>query len=141
VLVALVDERDDDHREAMRDLHALRAGPFATTSLVLGETCFLLPDGYQRRRLLLLLQRIGVTPIELDPPWWSDVFASLDRYAEHTPDLADAQLATLSSRLPRSRVWTYDREFVTTWRREDGTPIPLAQRRGPVTSPRRRARR
>jgi hypothetical protein len=27
------------------------------------------------------------------------------------------------------KVWTYDREFLTLWRRRDGTAIPLATRR------------
>ena len=52
----------------------------------------------------------------------------MDRYADHEPDLADAVTVVLSSELEGSRVWTYDREFRTTWRRPDGSPIPLALR-------------
>jgi hypothetical protein len=49
----------------------------------------------------------------------------LARYAEHEPDLADAWLAVLSGKRPDDRMWTYDREFRTTWRRPDGRRIPL----------------
>ena len=40
--------------------------------------------------------------------------------------LADAYLAVVSGKRKGSKVWTYDREFRTTWRRPDGTRIPLA---------------
>lgn len=94
-----------------------------------------------RQRLLHLLRRVVVRPIELEPPWWEDVFAWLDRYQEHEPDLADAQLAILCSRTPSCRVWTYDDEFVSTWRREDGTAIPLAGRSPAARRTRRPPRR
>ncbi len=128
VLAALVDERDDLHRRASRDLKTASRARLAVTSLVLGETCFLVPHGYLRRRLRLLLQRLAVTPFELGPPWWDEVFDWMQRYEEHDPDLADAQLAVICSRAPECRVWTYDREFQTTWRRIDGSRIPLVGR-------------
>jgi len=34
----------------------------------------------------------------------------------------------LASRDRRVRVWTYDDEFVTVWRRLDGSRVPLANR-------------
>jgi predicted nucleic acid-binding protein len=126
VLVALVDEGDALHRKAKRDLKSLRREPMRVTSLVLGETCFLLPDLYLRQRLRLLLGRLAIAPVELSPPWWDDVFTWLERYADHEPDLADAQLAALSAEVSGCRVWTYDRDFRTIWRRLDGTEIPLA---------------
>ena len=56
------------------------------------------------------------------------MFRWLDRYAEHEPDWADGYLAVVSSRERKAKVWTYDSEFRTTWRRLDGTRIPLAVR-------------
>jgi predicted nucleic acid-binding protein len=128
VFVALVDERDALHRAAVKDLKALQPGPFAATSLVLGESCFLLPEGYLRRRLLHLLRRASVRPMELEAPWWEEVLTWLERYQDHEPDLADAQMAILCTRDPTCRVWSYDAEFMSTWRRPDGTAIPLAGR-------------
>jgi predicted nucleic acid-binding protein len=63
--------------------------------------------------------------VELEPPWWKEVFDWLDRYAEHEPDFADAQLAVISGRNRTDRVWTYDREFRDIWRRPDGSKIPV----------------
>lgn len=103
-----------------------RAGPFASTAAVLAEACFLLPQGYLRQRLRFLFEKLGVELIEFPASWWSDVFDWLDRYEEHEPDLADAQLVVACSRQLEYRVWTYDREFRTIWRRSDGSRIPLA---------------
>ena len=50
----------------------------------------------------------------------------LARYRDHDPDWADGYLAVVSGKRKGSKVWTYDREFRTTWRRPDGTRIPLA---------------
>lgn len=126
VLVALVDERDDLAHRAERDLKRLGVGPFGSTGPVLGEACFLLPKGYLRRRLWFLLGRLDVAFLDVPSPFWDDVFDWMDRYEEHEPDLADAQIAVLCSRDRECRIWTYDREFRTTWRRMDGSRIPVA---------------
>jgi hypothetical protein len=55
-----------------------------------------------------------------------DVLDWLARYAEHAPDFADGYLAVVSGVERRWKVWTYEREFRTIWRRTDGTWIPLA---------------
>jgi len=125
VLVALVDERDRLHKVAKRDLKRFVEREVAVTSAVLTECLFLLPADYLRRRLAFLLEQLGMVAVELDAPWWSDVFDWLSRYAEHEPDFADAQLAVLSGRDKAHRVWTYDREFRDVWRRPDGSKIPL----------------
>jgi hypothetical protein len=87
-----------------------------------------------RRRLEYLLEALAMQPIELPALWWQDVFAWAQRYAEHEPDLADAQLAVLCSRDASHRVWIYDKEFSTTWRLPNGKPIPVVGK-----SPRRPA--
>jgi predicted nucleic acid-binding protein len=104
--------------------------------LILGEACFLLQAGYLRRRLQFLLDNLSPSPIELAPPWWSDVFAWLERYEEHAPDLADAQLAVLCSRDLSHSIWSYDSEFHTIWRRQDGSRLPVIP-----STPRKPARR
>jgi predicted nucleic acid-binding protein len=126
VLVALVDERDRLHKKAVRDLRKQR-GPFGVTSVVLSEVCFLLEAPYLRQRLTVLLDRLPATPVEPEAPWWRDVFTWLERYADHTPDLCDAQLVVLSARRS-APIWTYDAEFRKVWRRPDGKPITLVPR-------------
>ena len=48
---------------------------------------------------------------------WFEIFDWLIRYEEHDPDWADGYLAVVSGKEKGCRVWTYDREFRTTWRR------------------------
>lgn len=130
VLVALVDERDQLHARARRDLRRL-TGPFAITSVVLSETCFLLTAGYLRQRVRLLIDRMPVDQIELERAAWPDVFAWLERYAEHEPDLCDAMLAVMGNRSAAS-IWSYDKEFRTLWRGPDGKAlrvVPARRRR------------
>ena len=99
-----------------------------TCDAVLTEACFHLPHRSQRLRLHALLQELDVEPLPavVDADFWSDAFAWLEKYSEHEPDWADACLAVLSGRDRQLRIWTYDREFRTTWRRPNGTVIPLA---------------
>ena len=58
-------------------------------------------------------------PSSASPEW-------LLKYAEHEPDWADGCLAVLCGRNESLRLWTYDREFRTTWRTPDGRTIRLA---------------
>jgi predicted nucleic acid-binding protein len=95
----------------------------------------LLPAPTLRRRLRFLLDQLSVALIDLPSSWWSDVFDWMERYEDHEPDLADAQLAVLSSKKPDHSVWTYDDEFRTIWRRADGSRIPLALRAPPRRAP------
>jgi hypothetical protein len=72
-----------------------------------------------------------VRPLRVDDEGhlWNETFAWLERYAEHQPDFADGYLAVASARDARCKVWTYDKEFQTLWRRPDGSRIPMAGRR------------
>ncbi len=129
-LVALSDPRDALHSRAVRDLDRLARHPLATCSVVLAEACFLLDHPVQRERLRRLLAELPVRPVAVaeEASVWEDAFRWMGRYAEHEPDWADAYLAVLSGKDTRARVWTYDGEFRTTWRRLDGGRIPLAVR-------------
>jgi predicted nucleic acid-binding protein len=129
-LVALCDARDERHLMAVKHLDLLRSSEFAVCDAVLTETCFHLPYRSQRQRLRALLDDLGVQPISVpnESAFWLEVFEWLIKYADHQPDWADGCLAVLSGRERRAKVWTYDREFRTTWRRPNGTVIPLAVR-------------
>ncbi len=128
VLVALVDERDALRRSAVLDLQKARREALFTTRAVLSEVLFLLPEPFQRGRLRFLLSSLPVAELPGEQAPLDAVLDWLDSYAEHEPDFADAELAVLAAR-PGTRVWTYDREFRTTWRRPDGKRIPLVPER------------
>lgn len=127
-LVALCDARDGKHRLAMQHLESLAANAFGTCDAVLTEACFHLPHKSQRQRLRGLLRELDVDPVpsDLDARFWSDTLEWLERYAEHEPDWADGCLTVLSGRDRHTKIWTYDREFRTVWRRLNGTAIPMA---------------
>ena len=129
-LVALCDSRDAKHRTAVKHLEKLANAELATCEAVLMEACFHLPHRSQRLRLHAMLTefRIGALPDTADRRFWSDVFEWLVKYADHDPDWADGCIAVLAGRDKDLKVWTYDREFTTIWRRPDGTVIPLAAR-------------
>jgi predicted nucleic acid-binding protein len=129
-LVALCDPRDGLSSRAIADLDRVAKTEIVLCEPVLTEACFLLSHPVQRARLQRLVIEIGMSPlaIEDEKELRREVFGWLARYSEHEPDWADGYLAVLSGRQKGARVWTYDREFRTTWRRLDGTRIPLAIR-------------
>jgi predicted nucleic acid-binding protein len=127
-LVALCDARDAKHRIARKHLELLAANAFAVCDAVLTEACFHLPYQSQRQRLQALLQSMEIDPLPVtnERTFWIEVFDWLVKYSDHDPDWADGCLAVLSGRDKDLKVWTYDREFQTTWRRPNGTVIPIA---------------
>lgn len=129
-LVALCDARDPLHAAALRHLKQLASEPLSTCEAVLVEACFHLPHRAQRQRLGAVLDELNVSPLPGTDQrsFWSEVFEWLTKYAEHEPDWADACIAVLCGRDDKRKVWTYDREFRTTWRRPNGTAIPMAVR-------------
>lgn len=127
-LVAICDGRDPQHSIAVKQLGKLAPAGLCTCEAVLMECCFHLPRREQRQRLHAFLDVLAISslPGPCDRSFWSDVLDWLAKYAEHEPDWADACLAVLCGRDKRLKVWTYGREFRTTWRRPDGSAIPLA---------------
>jgi predicted nucleic acid-binding protein len=128
-LVALCDPRDGLHARAATDLRKLAGRSLVTCEAVLVEACFHLLHPIQRARLRAVIDELEITVASTHAPTFHDqVFDWLAKYADHDPDWADACLAVLSGQDRELRVWTYDREFRTTWRRLDRTAIPLAIR-------------
>ena len=129
-LVALCDPRDSLNKTALKHLQALTRSGIAVCEPVLTEVCFHLPALSQRQRLQQILERLHIQPVTIEDThaFWRDVFDWLATYADHDPDWADGYLAVLCSRDKKYKVWTYDREFSTIWRKSNGSPIPLAVR-------------
>ena len=129
-IVALCDPRDRLHGVALADLEQLSRRAFVTCAPVLSECCFHLPHAAQRERLRRFLTAfsVGAHAPEDEIGLRGEIFNWLARYADHRPDWADAHIAVLSGLERRYKVWTYDREFRTVWRRPNGSRIPLAVR-------------
>jgi predicted nucleic acid-binding protein len=128
-LVALCDARDARHATAVNHLTRLAPSGIRVCDAVLSEACFHLPHQMQRERLRAVLHDLRIESAPTHAlEFRTDVFAWLLKYADHEPDWADGCLAVMSGRDTRLKVWTYDREFRTTWRRPDGKAIPLAVR-------------
>lgn len=129
-LVALCDPRDALHAKALGDLDRVARRPLFVCGPVLTETCFLLAHGVQRRRLDKTIAALDIRPFvpEDEARLWGGVFEWLAKYEDQEPDWADGYLAVASGLHPAARIWTYDGEFRTTWRRPDGKRIPLAVR-------------
>lgn len=126
-LVALVDTRDRLHERALRELDLLR-GPLWLGLPSLTEACFLLGSAHLRRRLDALLDRevVQLTAPKSIEGTTRRSMKWLDRYAEHSPDFADAFLVCWAEGDASSAVWTFDREFSTTWRTLGGKKVRLA---------------
>ena len=128
-LVALCDARDRLHRTALGHLKKLAPVPLHVCEAVLVEACFHLPRQLQRERLRAVVTELGIDSFSTeDPDFQDEVFAWLIKYSEHEPDWADGCLAVISEAEPRLKIWTYDTEFRTIWRRPDGRSIPMAVR-------------
>jgi predicted nucleic acid-binding protein len=129
-LVALCDPRDALHGKARADLDRIGRRALHTCTAVLVEACFLLEHSVQRERLRRLIDALAIRSFAVEDELgaWSRVFAWLSKYADHEPDWADGYLAIACSLERRARLWTYDAEFRTIWRREDGSRIPLVAR-------------
>jgi predicted nucleic acid-binding protein len=133
VLVALVDGRDPLRKRAQTDLVRLSRQPLLVTEPVLSESIFLLPNATHRSRLrdLLIDLNFKLAPAIDHATLLREAFDWLAKYADHTPDWADAHLAILSQHFQQFRIWTYDGEFRSIWRRPDGSRIPLVGKSSP----------
>ena len=129
-LVALSDPRDEQNKKALRECRRLREEGLVTCEAVVTEACFHLKEPHERLRLASTLKdlRIGDVSWPSPGPHWSPVLEWMARYADHRPDWADACIAVLSGLNPQLRVWTFDREFHTIWKRPDGSRIPVVAR-------------
>jgi predicted nucleic acid-binding protein len=130
VLVALCDGRDPHHSHVTEDIARFGTQPLLLTSLVLTETGHFLQHRSQRARLREVLQRFKIQPYPVtdDGQLWDQVFQWVMKYADQSPDFVDAFLVILSHRDRKVKIWTYDSEFWTIWRRPDGSAVPLAAR-------------
>jgi len=124
-LVALISRRDGAHVrccEAARQIHS----PLLTTWLVLAEAAWLLRrDRRDIDRLMQTVEDGDVQPVPLDRSAAAWVRRFLDRYADLSPQVADASLMYLAETLGCDEVFTLDRRDFSVFRRENGDPLRI----------------
>jgi predicted nucleic acid-binding protein len=125
VLVALVDPRDPLRPRVERDLPRLHRAGLVVTLPVLTESLHFLPGRALREQLVDVLVTLAVRVMSPLPDLRL-ILSWLIRYADSAPDFTDAYLVAVTATQKRMRVWTYDHEFSTIWRRPDGSKVPLA---------------
>src|SRR5687768_833391 len=100
-LIALADSSDELYQKALSDLKRLQQQPFFSTSTVLVEAFFALPDARARVKLQQIIEGMQVQAVPDDRELWSEIFRWLGKYADHRPDWTDGHLAVLCGRQKR----------------------------------------
>jgi len=124
-LVALLDRSDHQHQRCQAALANLRF-PFATTWPVLTEAAWLLRShvAYVGR----LLQLVGdghVEAVHLDIDAARSIGLFLAKYADQSPQLADASLVHLAERLNIDSVFTFDRRDFSVYQTTTGRTLQI----------------
>ncbi len=127
VILNLLHRDARERQRTQRDITGIRDTDFGITAFVLSEVCSFLCSAREYVALETLLLGLNIKHVESEQfVTAQDVLKWMQKYASHRPDFADAHLVLLCSKLPKCRVWTYDQEFVTQWRRPDGSAVPMA---------------
>jgi uncharacterized protein len=109
-----------DHLPWVEEVFKRFAGPYYVTEPVLTEVAQLTG----RHKLIVEALKSGRF---LVPEGLLDQLDDIDRSLQKFPrcDLADASVIALSERYRRVSVLSMDRRHFTTYRRADGSPLPL----------------
>jgi predicted nucleic acid-binding protein len=127
VLLALMSRDDDNYAAAARQAPAMRDAGIVLTLPVFAELTHFsrFPQRYSKLEALMELLDIRFERSE-HLIQFPEALAWLKRYASHKPDYADAHLVLLTAKHKNSKVWSFDKEFRTIWRRPDGSAVPMA---------------
>jgi len=127
VVLALMNHNDPLYTVAAASTPAMRREGIVLVWPVFAELThfFRRGDVYGKFEKLCTILNLRMEPSEhlieqLDVLHW------LKQYATHRPDYADVHLVLLTAKLKHAKIWTFDSEFRTIWRRPDGSPVPLA---------------
>lgn len=122
-LVALTDEKDQQHLWAWRASQQLKA-PLLTCDAVLSETWFLLRHLPKAQAKLLALLKQELIHSRFDSLAETDnLIELLQKYADLPMSFADACLVRMCELHPDSLIFTLDSDF-TIYRRRRTEPIP-----------------
>jgi predicted nucleic acid-binding protein len=128
VLVALANPLDPYNTRATEEFARLRREKVRLISPVLVESTHILQHPMLRARMRSIMEHLDILPYHIadENALWHECFGWLMKYADQSPDITDAFLVILADFDRKLKVWTYDSEFWTVWRRPDGSPVPLA---------------
>lgn len=121
LIIAALDPLDGHHRWAANSFR--RNAPFHTCDVVLAEASAV------TKAPAAVLQFVARGDLILDPDFalaaeLPRIFALIEKYADHSMDLADACLVRMSELTARCRIWTVDYADFTTYRRNGRQSIP-----------------
>ena len=115
-LVALFDPRDWQHDRCVKALKRIRE-LMSTTIPVLTEAFHMLrPESLGSDRLREFVEKGGLSIWLFDRASLTRAFELMERYADHTMDLADASLVVAAESLGIRRVFAVDRKDFETYR-------------------------
>jgi predicted nucleic acid-binding protein len=127
VILALLNDNDDHYADACEMVPLMRREGLVLVLPVLAEVThfFERPAAYTKLERLLAILNVRMVASE-HLVGQEQTLTWLKKYATHKPDYADAHLVLLTAVNKTYRVWSYDHEFRTIWRRPDGSSVPVA---------------
>lgn len=140
--LALFHSADRHHARTVDWLRREGAGiRLLSTWPVLTEVAFFLRAA-TKQRVLEWLDRDAVELVDIDSRDRTAMHASIGRFADQRPDLADASLLAVAQRLGIGEIATFDHKDFSTYPLARGVALELtdfdAPARRPARSPRRR---
>jgi predicted nucleic acid-binding protein len=124
-LVALLDRSDAEHDRCTSALANLRL-PFATTWPVITEAAWLLrarSDHVVRLLQLVTEGHVDVFHLDAESTLWMASF--INKYADQSPQLADASLVHLAERLDINSIFTLDKRDFSIYRTTAGHALDI----------------
>ena len=119
-LVALFDPKDGQHERCRSTLKSLHETIYTTVPVLTEVFHMLSPGSHGSARLRDFVLKGGMTVWFLDAPAVQRAFELMRRYSDHPMDLADASLVVAAEVLGIRRVFTLDRDDLSTYRARRG---------------------
>lgn len=124
-LVAYARRDDPLHERADEYLKGFRER-LVTVSPVIVETCFFL-SAYGKRQLLDWARGVTLRVVDVPASSYSDLSATIGKYASRDIDLADAALVWLAEQAGIFRILTVDRRDFSLFRLKGGKRFELIE--------------
>ncbi|MDB9526140.1 PIN domain-containing protein [Oscillatoria sp. CS-180] len=124
--LALANERDTFHQQALARFPEFQTEGFITTWCVITETCYLLQQRVGINAPAALLNKVSTGALQvfdLTPGHCSRVLNLMNQYQNLPMDLADASLVILAEHLGHGRILSVDQRDFNTYRWKNTHPF------------------